>query len=287
MINGMRNTLGGGLEILLKQNSISGSDSFDSRYEEILIDKIVNNPKQPRKYFSEESIEELSESIKNYGIIQPIIVQKDKDQLYFIVAGERRWRAAQKAGLIRIPAIVKTNEKDKNLEISLIENIQRENLNAIEEAEIYSYFVDTYRLTHQELAKKIGKSRSYITNSLRLLKLPQKMKDMLIKGDISNAHAKILLSSDDADKMMNLIKQNKSIREIEKINQDFKKSNIKNSSSKDPDLIKLENKIKHILRLNTCIKLKNVGGSVIIDFKDMDDFDKLIAVLSRPLSLDF
>lgn len=209
--------MGRGLGALIPNFS---ADEKTKTYVELPLASIENNPDQPRKHFDSESIKELVESIKSYGVVQPIIVRKNGDK-YQIIAGERRFRAAKEAGLDKIHAIIKELEDKEAFQISLIENIQREDLDAIEEAKAYHQLVAQYQMTQAELATRLGKSRSTITNSLRLLSLPDEVKKMIIDGHISSGHAKAILSIADERQQLRLAKQirddNLSVRDTEKL----------------------------------------------------------------------
>ncbi|NIT14753.1 MAG: ParB/RepB/Spo0J family partition protein, partial [Candidatus Dadabacteria bacterium] len=195
-----KGVLGKGLDALITADD--STHKVDNKGSSLMISihKIVPNPFQPRKQFSEQYIRELSESISANGVIQPIIVRTSKNG-YEIIAGERRWRAAQMAGVKEVPAIVREVNDEKSLELALIENLQRENLNPVEEAHGYEMLIDKYKLTHEEIAKQIGKDRTTITNSLRLLKLTQRALDALASGTITGGHARALLSLEEDAKI--------------------------------------------------------------------------------------
>ncbi len=227
--NSKKKALGKGLEQLFS-NSVINFDNFESDIVEkattegdiveINLDEIRSNPYQPRKVFDEAALNELAASIKEYGIVQPIIVKKSIKG-YELVAGERRTKASRIAGLKTIPAIIKDFNDQDMMEIALIENIQRENLNPIEEAESYANIIKLRGMTQEEFANKFGKSRSYVTNILGLLKLPQKVKNLVSQKDISMGHARVLSKIDDETKVIELadkiIRENLSVREIEKL----------------------------------------------------------------------
>lgn len=199
----------------------------DTNIKYIDIDLIINNEKQPRKYFDEEKLNELAQSIKEKGIIQPIVVNK-KNNIYEIIIGERRWRSAKKAGLKSIPCIIKNFTDKEKLEIALIENIQRQNLNSIEEAIVYEELIRDFKLTQEELAKRIGKSRTAISNTMRLLKLPENIQKELIKENITGGHARALLGVENKYSEIILEKIKKkdlSVREVEKLATFYKKKN--------------------------------------------------------------
>ncbi|MEJ5286353.1 MAG: ParB/RepB/Spo0J family partition protein [Candidatus Kapaibacteriota bacterium] len=259
-------------------------------FQEVEISQIQFNPYQPRKQFEDKNIEELAESIKINGVIQPITLRKIGNN-YQLISGERRIRAAIKAGLTKIPAfIIKVDEDYKMLEIALIENIQREDLNPIDLANGLKKLSEEFNLTQEEIAKRVGKDRSTITNLIRLLKLPIAVQDSLRNGEISIGHAKVLLSlSDD-----NLIKQvwkkilseNLSVRQTEKIvgklNEKFKQFQAKKQreQTKDSNIAFYENEISRILGTKVKIQDKNNKGKIIIEYYNLDDLERIIENLT-------
>ena len=192
----------------------------------VRISQIEPNKSQPRKMFDEDALIELSESIKQYGVLQPLLVQK-KDNYYEIIAGERRWRAAKLAGVKEIPVIIKDYSDQEVVEIALIENIQREDLNPIEEAQAYQRLIKDYRLKQDEVAEKVSKSRAAITNSLRLLKLDTRVQEMVMEGKLSNGHARTIIGIEDGDKQymiaQKIFDEKLSVREVEKLMRDLDK----------------------------------------------------------------
>lgn len=241
---------------------------------------IEPNREQPRKEFKEEELKELAESIKTYGIIQPLVVVKKKDY-YQIVAGERRWRAAKLAGLKEVPVIIKKYTEKEIAEISLIENIQRESLNPVEEAEAYQTLLREYGMTQEELAERLSKSRTKITNAMRLLKLPEAVKEMVLNGKLSEGHAKVLLSVEDPKELTayaeKVISEALSVRETEKL---LKK---KKPSQKAPKVLKnqavyddVEEKLKAKLGTRVAIKRsKDNAGKIEIEFYTLEDFERI------------
>ena len=242
----------------------------------VQIKDIQKNPYQPRKEFSEEKIQELAQSIKENGLIQPIIVRKSPVLGYEILAGERRYRASIAAGLSEVPVIVKQLSDQDMMLHSIIENLQRENLNPIEEAKAYQSLIDK-GFTHTEIAEKMGKSRPYITNLVRLLGLPKHILIEVESGKISQAHARLLiqLSSDKQDKLLNRIQtENLSVRQVEQILQKTKKSSKK---EKDHFVKDEEQKLKKILGLDVQIKLqKKDSGKISISFHNQDEYQQFI-----------
>ena len=242
----------------------------------VQIKDIQKNPYQPRKEFSEEKIQELAQSIKENGLIQPIIVRKSPVLGYEILAGERRYRASIAAGLSEVPVIVKQLSDQDMMLHSIIENLQRENLNPIEEAKAYQSLIDK-GFTHTEIAEKMGKSRPYITNLVRLLGLPKHILIEVESGRLSQAHARLLiqLSSDRQDKLLNRIQtENLSVRQVEQILQKTKKSSKK---EKDHFVKDEEQKLKKILGLDVQIKLqKKDSGKISISFHNQDEYQQFI-----------
>jgi len=242
----------------------------------VQIKDIQKNPYQPRKEFSEEKIQELAQSIKENGLIQPIIVRKSPVLGYEILAGERRYRASIVAGLSEVPVIVKQLSDQDMMLYSIIENLQRENLNPIEEAKAYQFLIDK-GFTHTEIAEKMGKSRPYITNLVRLLGLPKHILIEVESGRLSQAHARLLiqLSSDKQDKLLNRIQtENLSVRQVEQILQKTKKSSKK---EKDHFVKDEEQKLKKILGLDVQIKLqKKDSGKITISFHNQDEYQQFI-----------
>lgn len=282
--------LGGGLNSVIPTNSELQDENNEnvSRETFIDIDSIEPNKEQPREQFKEESIKELSESIKQYGIIQPLIVQK-KDQVYNIIAGERRWRAAKLAGLKEVPVVIKEYSEEEILAIALIENIQRENLNAIEEAMAFKNLINEHNLTQDELALKVSKSRTSITNSLRLLKLDKRVQQLLIDGKISNGHARTLISIEDNEiqhKIAEKIYEKQlSVREVESLVKELKnkeekiKEKEKNDTKKDDSFIysEIEDKIESIVGSKVRIKKRaNNKGKIEIEYYSIEDLERLI-----------
>jgi|SoiMethySBSTD1v2_1073268.scaffolds.fasta_scaffold25314_2 ParB family chromosome partitioning protein len=201
-----RKALGRGLSALL--GTPTPETAVDSeKLREIDIDRIVPNTQQPRKYFNEEALNELADSIRAHGLIQPIIVQPLPDNLFQLIAGERRWRAAQKAGLMKLPAVVRDSTSDASLEIALIENLQREDLNPIEEAQAYEKLIVEFGLTQEEVARRVGKNRVTITNMLRLLRLPPEVQQWISEDRLTTGHAKALLSLSDLSSILDVARK--------------------------------------------------------------------------------
>ncbi len=278
------------------KNKSSSSNSNTEKKEatendilDVKISLIIPNTEQPRKEFDDAAISELAESIKNYGIIQPLIVQK-KDKYYEIIAGERRWRAAKLAGLKQIPVIVRNYNAQEVMEIALIENIQREDLNPIEEAAAYKRLIEEFDMKQADLAKRVAKSRTAIANSMRLLKLDQRVQNMLINGIISTGHARALLALEDDDKQFDAAIQiearNLSVRETEKLIQRLKKP-VKNVEVDTITQINniynsIEEGLKGIFGSKVSIKRRKSGkGKIEIEYYSAEEFDRIIDMLRK------
>ena len=254
----------------------------------IPIENIKPNPNQPRKYFNSEDLNELSETIKDKGILQPLIVVKEGLSEYKIVAGERRWRAAQLARLHEVPAIVKDLTSEEIIEIAIIENVQRSELSPLEEAEGYLNLVEKFKYKHEKIAKIVGKSRPYISNSIRLLSLPKEVMNHIKKGNISSGHARALLNCKDPIALSRLIvRKGLSVRQTEilakKQKVDFNKVGDKDwfSIVKDPDILDLEKSLTaHIkFSINILYVKKNQSGKVQISYKNLEELDTICEIL--------
>ena len=249
------------------------------------INDIKPNENQPRKVFDEAKIEELANSISSYGLIQPIILRK-AEKGFEIVAGERRWRAARKANLSKVPCIMKELSDEENMVISIIENMQREDLNPIEEAEALSQMIQRFGFSQEEVAKSVGKSRSYVTNSLRLLKLPKKILDFVQSGQISSGHAKMLIGVEDEKKQMLLaekvVKEEISVRKIEKLVKDVANPKKKpEKKAKRPEISAIEDELKQILGTKVNIKQSGRKGKLEIEYYNREELERLIDILKN------
>lgn len=250
----------------------------------INIHEIKPNENQPRKRFNEEKLEELARSIETHGIIQPIVVRKKKAG-YEIVAGERRWRAARKADLKEIPCIVREFDDEQNMLIAIIENMQREDLNAVEEAEGLHQMIATYGLTQEQVSISVGKSRPYITNSLRLLKLPEEIREMLADGDLTAGHARALINIEDGKVQRQIcekiIKEGLSVRETEKLastdGKTMKKHTVK--KVKNADTQRVEYELKEALGTKININQNGKKGKIEIEYYSNDELERLIELL--------
>ena len=276
-MNKIKKGLGRGLSSLIGETKKDTSNK-------IAIDQLIPNRYQPRKFFDEEKLNELSESIKERGIIQPIIVRNSKNNKneYEVIAGERRWRAAKKAGLTEVPVIITEIDDFKSLEFAIIENVQRDDLNPLEEAQGYQRLIDEFSYDHSKVSKFIGKSRSYITNSLRLLSLPKNVLNLLSEKKISAGHAKILVGLENAEFVASKILEKKlSVRQSENYVKIFKKK--RNSiKSRDVNVQNLENSLTDKIGLRVIISnKKNNRGSIKIEYKDLDQLNRLIDILKN------
>ena len=216
--------LGRGLDALIPEGKLnlgSLTEGTEKGLMEISVDKIIPNPKQPRTIFSEEALEELAESIKKHGVLQPVVLRKIENNKYELVAGERRWRAAQLAGLKQIPAVVKEFSDEEATVVALMENLQREDLNPLEQAKALKRLIEEFNLTQEEVAENLAKSRTYVTNLLRLLNLPPVIQEMVEKGELTYGHARALLALEDSLKMSEIarriIKEGLSVRATEEL----------------------------------------------------------------------
>ncbi len=250
---------------------------------ELKVNQIEPNREQPRKNFDEDALQELADSIKKHGIIQPLVVQK-KGEYYEIIAGERRWRAAKIAGLKHIPVVIKDYSEQEMVEIALIENIQRQDLNPIEEAMAFKQLMQEYDLKQDELAERVSKSRTAVTNSMRLLKLPQKIMEMVINNELSSGHARTLLSIEDEDLQIKVaelvILKQMSVRETENYVKKLQnnKNKSKDTKNTDNDFVyrDIENKIKEIVGTKVKVNHKNNGkGKIEIEFYSDDELERI------------
>ena len=275
------NKLGMGLGALLSTKNNNGESN--TGIQKINISQIIPNPSQPRKNFKDQDLKELSSSIKNQGLIQPIIVKPTTDNQYQIIAGERRWRASQLIGAHEIDCVVKDLDDTNVLEAALIENIQREDLNVIEEASAYKGLIDIKRINNETLAKLIGKSSSHVSNILRLLELDEKIQQMVIDGDLSMGHARALIGVPDSiNKAKEIIEKKLSVREVEKITSEFKKNKSK-KISKDPNILDLEKELSDKIGLKTSIQFNDNGssGSLTLYYSDLNQLDDLMKRLKK------
>ena len=266
-------------------------DIIEAKTGEVLINinKIEPNPNQPRRKFDEDALGELAESIKMHGLIQPIIVQK-KEKMYQIIAGERRWRACRLAKLKEVPVIIKNLSDNEQYEVALIENIQREDLNDIEEAYAYKALIDEFNLTQDGVAERVSKSRVTVTNSLRLLKLDKRVQDLVVNGLISGGHARALLGLTDGniqyDTATRIIDEKLSVRETEKLVKQMlnraDKTRYKKSNDNEAIYRQYEDNLRSILGSKVEIKQNGQNkGKIMIEFNSTDEFEKLYEIIKR------
>ena len=279
MENRLKKGLGRGLSSLL------GDSIKKIETNKISIKDIVRNKFQPRRHFDKQSLEELTNSIKEQGVIQPIIVRPDKlsDGKYEIIAGERRWLASQNAGLHEVPAVILNVDDIKSLELAIIENVQRQDLNSIEEARGYQKLVDDFNYNQEKLSQFIGKSRSYIANSLRLLSLPKEVLLMVEQGNLSAGHARALIGlNNSADIAKKIIQKKLSVRQSEILVRQFKDKKFKLVSKKDPNILDLQKSLEEKVGLTvSIINKKNNSGTISFEYHDLDQLNKLIDTIKK------
>ncbi len=264
-------------------SSLIGETKTEKNTNKVLISDLIRNKYQPRKTFDAESLEELTASIKERGIIQPIIVRRSEQQKnkYEIIAGERRWLAAQNAGLHEVPVVVTEADDLKSLEFAIVENVQRHDLNAIEEAQGYQKLISEFAYDQEKVSKFIGKSRSHVANCLRLLSLPVEVIKLIEDNKLTQGHAKVLVGLENSLFIAKKIIEKKlSVRQAESLVKIFKSKRNRKNSQKDPNLSQLELSISDKLGLNVLIKnKKNNSGSIIFNYKDLDQLNKIIEVI--------
>ena len=273
--------------------NIERADSGDSRRQELQvpIERLKANPNQPRRNFDQADLESLAASIRERGIIQPLVVRRAAGDVYEIVAGERRWRAAQIARLHKVPVVVRELNDSETLEIAIIENIQRADLSPVEEAAAYRQLMDRFGHTQEKLSEILGKSRSHIANSLRLLNLPQDVRDMLGDGRLSAGHGRALITADNPTELAaRTVERGLSVRATEALAQRHRKATgatereVRPSATKDPDTKALEGELSAALGMKVAIQHReNVeSGSLTVNYRTLDQLDTLINVLSAP-----
>jgi len=264
-------------------SSLIGDTKVDSNINKLSITDLVRNKLQPRKNFDKENLEELTNSVKERGVIQPIIVRQSADHKnkYEIIAGERRWLAAQNAGFHEVPVVITEADDLKSLEFAIVENVQRHDLNSIEEANGYQKLIDEFGYDQEKVAKFIGKSRSHVSNCLRLLTLPKQIIDLIETNKLSQGHAKVLVGLENAVFVANKIIDKKlSVRQAENLVRFFKTKKIPKYISKDPNLRQLESSLMEKIGLNTSIKnKKNNSGSISFEYKNLDQLNRIIEVI--------
>ena len=266
-------------------SSLIGDSEIKSSNDKISISSIIPNKNQPRKLFEKDALQDLTNSIKERGIIQPLIVRKseDQDNKYELIAGERRWQAAQSAGLNEVPAVIIEADNLRSLELAIIENVQRKDLNAIEEAESYNNLIQNFGYDQEQVSKFIGKSRSHITNSLRLLTLPNKLIDMIRLKQISQGHAKILVGLENALLLADkIIKKNLSVRQTENLVRILKRAPKKNLNFKSANITAAENELSSKIGMRvSLINKKDNSGTLTFEYKAVDQLDRLINTIKN------
>ena len=280
MINPFKNKKGLGRGL----SSLIGDSDVKITNNKISISSIIPNKYQPRKNFDKNSLEELTASIRERGIIQPIIVRasEDSNDKYELIAGERRWQAAQNAGLHEVPAVILNVDNLKSLEFAIVENVQRKDLNPIEEAEGYQRLINEFNYDQDKVAKFIGKSRAHISNCIRLLSLPAKVIEHIINDKISPGHAKILVGLDNSELLAEkIIKKKLSVRQAETLVR-LVKSNKSSIKSKDPNSIDIENQLSSKIGMKVFLNnKKNNTGTLIFEYKGVDQLDRLIKIIKE------
>jgi len=266
-------------------SSLIGDSEVKENKTTISISSIIKNKHQPRKRFEKESLEELTSSIKERGIIQPIIVRKSDDIIdkFEIVAGERRWQAAQKAGLHKVPVVVIEADNLKSLEFAIVENVQRKDLNPIEEAEGYKRLIDDFNYDQEKVARFIGKSRAHVSNCLRLLSLPQKIIEYIIDEKISQGHAKILVGLENAQLLAEkIISKKLSVRQAEALIRITKGNKSMNTKIKDSNILDIENQLMEKIGMRVYVNnKKNNSGTISFEYKGLDQMERLIQVIKN------
>tara|TARA_B100000886_G_scaffold236822_1_gene165880 strand:- start:10085 stop:10936 length:852 start_codon:yes stop_codon:yes gene_type:complete len=266
-------------------SSLIGDSEIKTSKDKISISSIIPNKNQPRKLFEKDALEELKNSIKERGIIQPLIVRKldGLDEKFELIAGERRWQAAQLAGLHDVPVVIIEADNLKSLELAIIENVQRKDLNPIEEAESYNNLIKNFGYDHEKVSQFIGKSRSHISNSIRLLSLPEKILDLIRNNKISQGHAKVLVGLENALLLTDkIIKKKLSVRQLESLVRIFKNGSNKSFKSKDSNILATERDLSQKIGMKVVLNnKKNNYGTLSIEYKGIDQLDRLIDVIKK------
>jgi len=264
-------------------SSLIGENKVEVQKNQLSVSDLIPNKYQPRKNFDEANLEDLTNSIKERGMIQPIIVRKSNNDnsKFEIIAGERRWLAAQRAGIHNVPVVITEANDLKSLEFAIVENVQRHDLNPLEEAQGYKRLIDEFSYDQEKVSKFIGKSRSYISNSLRILTLPNEVIKLVESNKLSSGHAKILVGLDNASFVANKIIENKlSVRQAENFVQLFKKKKQKSKITKDTNIIALELSVSNKIGLNVeILNSKRNKGKISFEYKDLDQLNKIIDII--------
>ena len=266
-------------------SSLIGDSEVNDEKSKISISSILRNKYQPRKKFDKESLEELTASIRERGIIQPIVVRvsEDQDGMYEIIAGERRWQAAQNAGLHEVPVIIVKADNLKSLEFAIVENVQRKDLNPIEEAEGYKRLIDDFRYDQEKVAKFIGKSRAHISNCLRLLSLPKEVIELIIDEKISQGHAKILVGLENAMLLAKkVISKKLSVRQTESLVRLIKTKNSYSNNGKEPNILSIDEELSNKIGMRVFVNNKrNNTGVISLEYKAVDQLDRLVEIIKK------
>ena len=286
-----RSGLGRGLSSLIPADYTADS----AVYQEIDIKQVVPNPNQPREHFDEETLASLSKSITEIGVIQPIVVRELDEGQYELIAGERRWRAAKRADLSAIPAIIRSSDDLSSLETAVVENLHRQDLNALEEAAAYQQLVEEFGLTQEDVARRVGRSRSAVANTLRLLHLPPLVQRLLIEGQLSAGHARALLATPDRSEQERLaaqiVEEGLTVRQIEEMlrdeepaesDEEEEESPAKREAPKVPDagVLELEELLATRLDTRVAVKLGKGPGRLVVDFADLDDLERIYRIIA-------
>jgi len=283
----MRRALGKGLAQLL-------GEQFESTVSELPIDSIVPNPRQPRQHFDEAALEELAQSIREVGLLQPLVVRPTAEGTYELIAGERRWRACQRAGLKTVPVVVRPSGDQASLEMALVENLQRFDITPVESAKAFRRLIQEFGLTQEQVAERVGKSRTAVANTLRLLKLPPRALEALEKGEITEGHARALLALDSEPEMLALLERivrtGLSVREAEravKQTQSPKREQpqppVSRTAASDPAVRQLEDGLSMYLGAPVRIERAEVGGRIVVSFYSEDDLERILEILGMRL----
>lgn len=279
----MRRALGKGLAQLL-------GEQFESTISELPIDSIVPNPRQPRQHFDEAALEELAQSIREVGLLQPLVVRPTAEGTYELIAGERRWRACQRAGLKAVPVVVRPSGDQASLEMALVENLQRSDITPVESAKAFRRLIQEFGLTQEQVAERVGKSRTAVANTLRLLKLPPRALEALEKNQITEGHARALLALDSEPEMLALleriVRSGLSVREAERAvkqsqspKRDRPEPPSPRTSDSDPEMRQLEDGLSMFLGAPVRIERADVGGRIVVSFYSDDDLERILEIL--------
>ncbi len=285
MTQAQKRRLGRGLAALIGDDVAEETVVADVRsLKHVPIEMIRPNPLNPRKHFAEEDLETLAKSLREKGLLQPIVVRPSDGGTYEIVAGERRWRAAQRAAIHDVPVLVRDLDDRETLEIALIENVQRADLNPLEEARAYKQLIDQYNYTQQQLADSIGKSRSHIANTLRLQTLPESVLTLIESGTLSAGHARTLVATDSPQELAEkIIKLGMTVRQAEDLTRAATPKAKKQSPEKDADTRAMEKSISEAIGLSVSLTQKGDGGQLLITYTDFDQLDDVFRRLTRPI----